>query len=259
MYAAASPWNRERIGSAAIAVSIQGLLLWALVSGLAVQMPRVIDDGLAVFGVTVEPPPPPEVRIEPAKERIKRPEGAAAPPNLRSRATEVVAPKIDPPIPVPPLVVAAPVPATGPDASSGAAETPGPGTGAGGVGDGTGSGRGGDGDGGGWEDETPPRWRSGRLRIADLPETWLEQGIGGTVGVRFVVWTDGRISECSVSRSSGYRELDDLTCRLIKQRYRFYPSRDARGRPVPSTVVQNETWEVIIDPPEPGPPPRRRW
>ena len=55
-------------------------------------MPRVIDDSLAVFGIVVEPPPPPAVKIEPARQRIKKPEGAAAPPNLRSRASEVAAP-----------------------------------------------------------------------------------------------------------------------------------------------------------------------
>jgi protein TonB len=234
--------DRDRLLSAIGAIALPALLLYALVVGLAVQMPTAIDDGLALFGIAAEPPPPPKVRIEPAGKRIKRPEGAAAPPNLRSEATEIEAPPPVVPITTPPPVISAPVAALGADATSGAAPIPGPGTGAGGIGNGRGSGGDGDGDGGGWADETPPRWLRGRLRDSDFPRDVGEEGIGGTVSVRYVVRPDGRVSDCQTTRSSGSRILDDTTCRLITQRFRYAPSRDARGRPVPATIVEDHSW-----------------
>lgn len=255
---AISSFDRSRAVSALAAVAVQALLLWALIAGLAVHMPRVVEQGLALFAVPVDPPPKPKVRIEPAKQRIKRPEGAASPANLRNRATEVAAP--EPVVPVvlpPPPVVTAPVPADGAAANTGASNVPGPGTGSGGIGDGTGSGGAGDGDGGGWQDETPPRWRSGRLRDSDYPGDLGELGAGGTVSVRYVVRTDGRVDRCRVTRSSGHAELDAITCRLIEQRFRYRPSLDARGRPVEATIVEDHSWVSEIDPNE-DPRGRRR-
>jgi protein TonB len=242
-------WDRDRMVSAIAAVALPGLGILALLHGLAVSFPRVIDDELASFAVSVEPPPPPLVRIEPARQRVKRPEGAAAPPNLRSEATEIVAPApvvVTPP--PPPPVIAAPVPSTGLEATSGASDRVGPGTGAGGIGNGRGSGAGGDGDGGGWEDEIPPRWISGRLKFSDLPENWDGIGNGRPVEVRYTVDVNGRVRDCRIDRSSGSRLIDVLTCRLIEQRFRYRPSRDARGRPVPSTIVESHSWFEQEDP-----------
>jgi protein TonB len=47
-----------------------------------------------------------------------------------------------------------------------------------------------------------------------------------------------------VTRSSGSTDLDNTTCRLILERFRFKPSRDPNGRPVPATIVQNHTWVI---------------
>lgn len=249
--------DRTRALSALAAAAIQALLLWALVVGLAVKLPEVVEDGLAIFAIAVEPPPPPAVRVVPARERLKRPEGAASPASLRSRATEVAAPEPVVPLFVPPPIVTAPTPSIGAEATSGASNLPGPGTGAGGIGDGTGSGGSGDGDGGGWADETPPRWLRGRLTDGDYPGDLGEAGAGGTVSVRYVVRTDGRVDRCRVTQSSGHPDLDATTCRLIQARFRYRPSRDARGRPVEATIVEDHSWisETIA---EDDPPPRRR-
>jgi protein TonB len=54
--------------------------------------------------------------------------------------------------------------------------------------------------------------------------------------------------------------LDETTCRLIEERFRFEPSRDRSGRPVRSRIVENHEWDVedIPSRPEDDPPPRRR-
>lgn len=241
---------RDRIGPAIAAIAVQALLGYALVVGLAVHFTQRPSDDLKLFGVTPEPPPPPPAKVIPDPVRNTRPEGEASPPNLRSKATEVTAPPPVIPIPLPPPVVAAPKPFTGSEATTGAAPVPGPGTGAGGIGNGTGSGGSGDGDGGGWQDETPPRRIKGRLKDSDYPDDLSDAGIGGTVGVRYTVEADGRVTDCEVTRSSGSARLDAHTCRLIEQRFHYRPALDARGRPVPSTIVENHSWQVEIEPPE---------
>jgi protein TonB len=156
-----------------------------------------------------------------------------------------------PPIPVP--VVTAPKAGQGPDASAGASIVAGPGTGAGGVGTGSGSGGSGDGDGDGGGD-TPPRQIRGRLKNSDYPAAAGASGVSGTVSVRYVVETDGRVSDCEVTRSSGSQILDETTCRLIRERFRFRPSLDAQGRPVPAAIVENHSWFVEHDDAPPDQP-----
>ena len=234
--------RRDRTLAALVAGAIVALLVWLLVLGLAIDARGVADSALKVFGVEV--PPPPEKKPIPPHRANYRPSGEAAPPNLRSRATEIVAPTPEVVTPPPPPVVVAPVAFDGAQASQGAAEVAGPGTGAGGEGDGTGAGGFGDGDGAG---DVPPRRIKGRLKDSDYPLAAGEQGISGVVGVRFVVAVDGRVPRCRVTRSSGSPLLDDTTCRLIVERYRFTPAHDARGRPFESQIVENEEWVIERD------------
>ena len=230
----------DRTAAALVSGGLVALLVWALVVGLGFATGVGIDDGLKLFAVAPPPPPPPPERVKP-RVRNFRPQGAAAPPALRAKPTEVVAPEPVVVLPVAPPVVVAPVAGEGAAASAGAADVPGPGTGAGGEGDGFGGGGGGDGDGAG---DVPPRRIGGHLHYSDLPDAARDEGLSGTVGVRFVVAENGRVPACRVTRSSGSRLLDDTTCRLIRQRYRFRPAHDADGAPFESVVVQNETWEA---------------
>lgn len=232
----------ERVPGAIGAIVVTGLFGWALVVGLGLDPVSHVVESLNTFNIAVEPPPPPDPVVPPPK-RDKRPEGEAAPPNLRSKATEVTAPKpmIVVPLPPPPITVAE-KPGPGVQSTSGAADVPGPGTGAGGIGNGFGAGGSGDGDGGGWADETPPMQIRGDIADADYPEHLADAGIGGRVGVRYRVDPDGRARDCRVTRSSGTAELDRLTCDYIQRRFRFRPSRDARGRPVSAEIVENHEW-----------------
>lgn len=244
MMTIAAETRNRKIGSALAAAAVHGVLGYAFVTGLAVDFTRAVSDDLKLFAIAPKPPPPPIVTVVPRPIRSSRPEGAASPPNLRSKATELVAPKpIVPPVLPPPPVVVALKAGTGSDASSGAADVAGPGTGSGGQGDGTGSGGFGDGDGDGGA-EIPPRLLRGRIRNSDYPRSAGAAGVGGAVSVRFTVRTDGRVSGCAVTRSSGSRELDATTCRLIEQRFRYAPARDEEGRPFEAVILQRHFWEV---------------
>lgn len=232
------PGPRERLRGAIGALAAQGLLGALLLGGLAVEHGGGESPAMRVLDFTLPPPQPtPEPRPKPARKH--RPEGAAAPPNRKSRATEIASPV---PVPSPvPQVVAAPIASTGSQASSGAAPVAGPGTGAGGEGAGTGSGGAGDGEGDGG---TPLEWIGGRIRDSDYPRAALRAGASGTVYLRFTVGVKGRVTDCTVTRSSGNADLDETTCRLIRQRFRYRPSLDARGRPYPDVVTGEHEWTL---------------
>lgn len=233
----------DRIKAAVITFAVVTAVGFLLIYSLGYRAVRPASEDLKLFGVAPpllpprDPPPPPN-RPSP------RPEAAAAPANLRAEATPVVVPTpVVPPLAPPPPVVAATVAENGAASSAGAADRPGPG----GVGDGLGGGGRGYGDGGGdrFERETPPKRIGGRLSIRDLPPDLAYAG--GTVGVRYVVEVDGHVSSCRVTDSSGLPELDDLTCRLIRKRFRYRPALDADGRPVPVTMVENHSWITRYD------------
>ena len=241
----ADPVSRRRGISAVVTFAIEGVIIALLLFGSnAVRKPPA-DEALKTFDVT--PPLPPPEHFKPTPARSHRREGAASPPNLRSKATEIVAPVPIVPIVVPPPVVTTKVAGVGAQATSGAAPVAGPGTGAGGIGNGTGSGGAGDGDGDGGA-ETPPRWRKGQLKDSDYPRDAGEAGVSGTVTIRYLVMQDGRVGDCVIVKSSGNGALDETTCRLIRERFRFDPSRDAAGRPVPAWLRENHSWSIENDP-----------
>ncbi len=236
------PDRQARLAPALATIAIHVVLVAALFVGFRDQLPAAVGTTLEVFDVKpLSPPPPPPPRRNP-KPSHKR-EGAASPPNLRSTPTEIVAPKPVIVLPAPQPVVVAERPATGSDPTMGSAALRGPGTGSGGTGNGTGSGGEGDGDGDGGDD-TPPRQLRGRLSRSDYPRDLFEAGVGGTVSVKYHIDEEGRVDACAVTRSSGTRALDALTCRLIGERFRFDPSRDARGNPVGAYLVENHRWDV---------------
>ncbi len=227
-----------RVRAAAVSVLIHALLGYLLLAGFGFA-PGVTSVARTLALITLRPPPPPHEILRPHPKRSTRRSGAASAPNVRSRATPIVVP----PKPVPtkvPQVVATLTKSDQTDRTTGNAPIAGPGTGSGGRGTGTGNGDAGDGSGDGGE--IPPRQVKGRIKNSDYPASAGESGASGTVSVRYTVEIDGRADHCIITRSSGNADLDATTCRLIEARFRFNPSRDARGRAVTSTIVEDHEW-----------------
>lgn len=233
----------SRIKSAVGVAAIHGLFGYALIHGLGFQVVRGEDEILKVFDVSREPPPPPPVEEPPPAVRTDAAEGAASPPNIRSKPSPVAVPPPKVVLKVPPPVVAAPIPGPGSDASAGAAEVAGPGTGAGGEGTGTGSGRAGSGSGGGGV-ASRARHLKGRIVNADFPRAVDRGGPARSVTAHFTVRPDGGVSGCKVARSSGDARLDATTCRLIESRFRYAPAKDGQGRPVEDVMGWKQDWWV---------------
>jgi periplasmic protein TonB len=234
VYVAQTP----RALSAATALGIVALIGAILVLGLRVGHIVPAAEALVAFDLTA-PRPTPSERVKPPEPR-KAPAAKRkpSPRNLRNKATQVVAPLL-PPIVEPPPIVAATEAGAGSAANTGAFDLPGPGQGAGGIGNGDGGGgSGGDGDGA----VIGPRRISGRLRYDDLPKGVLRFGDEASVQVRYWVHADGRVRQCRAAEPSGFPPVDALACRLIEQRFRFRPARDAAGRAVAAEVEEWHTW-----------------
>jgi protein TonB len=229
--------------------AFHALLGYIFIAGLGFDVVREVREELKMFDVAREVPPPPAEPPPPTGEMTEKkktpdPEGAASPANLRNTPSPIVAPPPKVRLEVPPPVIAAPVAAEGTAPAAGAAEVPGPGTGKGGQGTGTGSGEHGNGNGGGGGGGVAvgPRYLSGIIRSSDYPRPRTETGPERVVHFRVVVGTDGRLSRCRVTRSSGYPDLDKVTCRLYERRFRFSPARDVWGRAVPQVLDADHAW-----------------
>ena len=240
---------RSRVVAGAAAILLQLLIGYTLLSGL--RMSGVVQAVRALKVFEIAPPPPPPKPPVVARPQHHARAGRAAPPALRARAAPIVVPPpIVPPVVMPPPLIAAIDLGPGADNHAGAAPVAGPGTGAGGTGNGRGSGGGGDGDGDGG---TPSRQIGGRITENDYPRSAVAAGASGTVSVEYTVTAEGRATDCVVTASSGNADLDATTCRLITQRYRFRPARDAAGHKVADGWSNDHHWQLHqrVLPPEP--------
>ena len=59
--------------------------------------------------------------------------------------------------------------------------------------------------------------------------------------------TDGRVSDCSITSSSGSSALDNATCNIIRRRARYTPAKDQAGNPITGTDSARIRWELPED------------
>jgi protein TonB len=52
------------------------------------------------------------------------------------------------------------------------------------------------------------------------------------------------VKDCTVVKSSGSADLDEVTCGNFTTKARFRPATDANGKPVESTSSTQVKWEI---------------
>lgn len=231
MPASAEVGPRERVAALVAVAFVQLVLGLALLNGLRVDVRRSgeLVERLVEIALPPKPPAPiatpkpkfrPERRSAPAPRAPPKPLGGS--PGLRPAHA---------PQSVTPAIALRPTLATG---GGGTGAGPALGTGAGGGSGGEGYGS----DEGGADLEKI----AGDIEPSDYPRALGNRGIGGRVSVTFTVETNGRVTNCRITRSSGISELDALTCRLMEERFRFRPSTDRYGRPIRDEVDWDHDW-----------------
>lgn len=78
----------------------------------------------------------------------------------------------------------------------------------------------------------------------DYPAAALRDGQQGRTGFRLQIGSDGRVTDCAVTQSSGSADLDQTACRMLVRRAHFTPARDASGNPAASTYASNVVWKL---------------
>jgi protein TonB len=219
---------RERAYALAAVVLIQAGLGFVLLRGLHMDVTRPREVIERLVDVTLaKPPPPPPVELPKRQHRqAAAPKAEPARPGGSPGAQPAHAPpSVTPVVAVKPLA-----------APSGGGTGTGPALGAGG-----GGGTGGNGYG---EDEggSDLEQIAGDITPRDYPRDLRAAGIGGRVYFTFRVEPSGRVSRCTITRSSGVPQLDALTCRLVQQRFVYRPSTDRYGRPIADEVEGEHEW-----------------
>ncbi|QTH20570.1 energy transducer TonB [Rhizorhabdus wittichii] len=82
------------------------------------------------------------------------------------------------------------------------------------------------------------------IRPEDYPKRALHDRRVGIVAFELEVDAQGRAEHCMVLESSGTPELDEAACTLVKERSRFEPGRDARGKPIGGRYRNRVRWQL---------------
>lgn len=226
----------ERLTALAAVALVQGALIFGLMSGFHVDVSQTRASVERLIDITLaQPPPPPRVRLPPPKVVPRERHAEAAPKAAPTRLGGSPGPRPAQAVPAPAPVIAmrSAAPAAGGGTGSGPA-----------VGRGAGGGSGGNGDDPADSGGTESVQIAGEILPSDYPRGLGKSGIGGHVGIDFTVGVTGRVTRCRVTRSSGVPQLDDLTCRLIVERFRFRPATDSAGRPVEDEIEGVHVWSV---------------
>ncbi len=90
-----------------------------------------------------------------------------------------------------------------------------------------------------------PRGNPGRwITDNDYRPSWISREFSGVAGFTLEIDRQGRISDCTITRSTGYSALDDATCRLLRSRAEFSPAKDSSGAIVPGTYSSSVNWQI---------------
>lgn len=79
---------------------------------------------------------------------------------------------------------------------------------------------------------------------ADYPSWAIRYGLDGVVGFTLAVDAQGKVANCTITRSSGASELDRIACEKLRERARFRPAIDGDGSAVAGEWSNKVRWEI---------------
>jgi protein TonB len=90
----------------------------------------------------------------------------------------------------------------------------------------------------------PTDWPFNLFTADDYPPRAMRGEEEGRVGHHLEIGPGGRVTNCTIRRSSGSAALDEGTCRIVRIRARFTPARDSEGNAVPDTRDGEVIWRL---------------
>ncbi len=86
----------------------------------------------------------------------------------------------------------------------------------------------------------PSRWVTDR----DFKSRWIREGLSGVARFTLQIDANGRVSDCTITRSTTHAVLDAATCRLVSDRARFTPARGPDGAITSGTYSSSIRWDI---------------
>ncbi|HEX8466576.1 MAG TPA: TonB family protein [Allosphingosinicella sp.] len=220
--------SRSRMTAIVIVAILHALLGYAFVTGLAYNVVKKVAADLKTFNVEEEPPPPEEKPPPPPPDQPQTPPPLVTPPPIVRTNTPpppMVTTNIAPP---PQMTYTAPPAPPAPPAPSPPPPPPPPPP----------------------KKVTPARAKANLGSLfsdEDYPASALRAEESGATGFRLDVGANGRVTNCTVTSSSGSSALDSTTCRLLRSRARFSPATDSTGAPTSDTHTGRIVWRLPAD------------
>ncbi|MEZ5734701.1 MAG: energy transducer TonB [Novosphingobium sp.] len=84
----------------------------------------------------------------------------------------------------------------------------------------------------------------GWVSTNDYPSRDLREGNQGLVRYSLTIGADGKVEACTVTQSSGFRGLDEATCKHVSRRARFRPATDGNGEKVTGSYAGSVRWVI---------------
>ena len=76
----------------------------------------------------------------------------------------------------------------------------------------------------------------------DYPPQAVRGAWSGRASYELEIDVGGRVTQCSITQSSGHAVLDKKTCAVLKKRARFEPPKDGQGNALPSIYRSTLNW-----------------
>lgn len=208
----------NRITAFIVVALLHVLVGWLLVSGLAYEGLQKVVKKVTTIDIKKdepkkdEPPPPPPKKAPPPPPITVPP--TKLPPIAPPPFTAPPPPPMAPPPPPPPLA-----PPLAPPAAPRIQPKP-----------------------------AQPKGNPGSWATTnDYPSQALREERQGTTRFRVTVGPDGRVTDCTVTGSSGSPDLDATACAKIRQRARFNPATDGEGQPTTGSYSNAIRWVIPKD------------
>lgn len=93
-------------------------------------------------------------------------------------------------------------------------------------------------------DATPRTNPGGWITERDYRARWIREGLSGVAGFTLQIDARGRVTDCTITRSTGHAVLDGATCRLLARRARFDPARDPERGKVAGSYSSSVAWTI---------------
>jgi protein TonB len=95
--------------------------------------------------------------------------------------------------------------------------------------------------------EPSPVIPSGQMKFIvrdSYPQDSLDKREEGDVGFTVAILPDGKAKDCTITKSSGFKRLDDATCAMLLERTNYVPDKDDAGKPKESRFSGTVNWAI---------------